>query len=411
VKEVDGELVVEEVELAERSREEVVELGADVDPGSTISFRPSARPAAPAAKRRIDPPIDLKTLLRAIRGGGQLPAPGPYLATTTSLDRASLSRCWVHALGTAASWVVVGPDGQVEEQSKLVIGRGTGSDLIVSDGRVSKKHAELAFDRGDGVWKLRDLSSSNGTEVAGEELTPGRWVSLTRSGTRIVFGTEASLTFLEAPALLAFLQAVLEAASEATAGARKARAEAAPPPELGSSLAVKLSDEAPSASDGPAEAEPANGESAVEFADQAPQTDEFEYVAVEGDDPVAFVPDPVEPAPEPGDPPTSPVAPTRKLRRPKLVKRPKDPKVAAGAAQFQLARPGQAKRDAARATLSKKLTPHLEAGATIRIVLKGGAEGTAESVDQAVEVLAAYGKSVLRIEADLGGKRTVVFAR
>ena len=46
-----------------------------------------------------------------------------------------------------------------------LIGRGTGSTVVIDDPHVSARHAELRFERGQ--WWLRDLESSNGTMLNG----------------------------------------------------------------------------------------------------------------------------------------------------------------------------------------------------------------------------------------------------
>ena len=48
-----------------------------------------------------------------------------------------------------------------EPAGPLLIGRGHACDLVLTHETVSRRHAELL--REDGRWKLRDLSSTNGT--------------------------------------------------------------------------------------------------------------------------------------------------------------------------------------------------------------------------------------------------------
>jgi FHA domain/Domain of unknown function (DUF1707) len=50
----------------------------------------------------------------------------------------------------------------------LVLGRSRRCDVLLDDDTVSRVHAELR--RGDDGWYLRDLSSSNGTFVAGRPI-------------------------------------------------------------------------------------------------------------------------------------------------------------------------------------------------------------------------------------------------
>lgn len=60
--------------------------------------------------------------------------------------------------------VVRGPDHgavYVMTQPRATIGRGEESDIILSDLKASRQHAEVSLGS-DGIWKLRDLNSSNG---------------------------------------------------------------------------------------------------------------------------------------------------------------------------------------------------------------------------------------------------------
>ncbi len=61
-------------------------------------------------------------------------------------------------------------------QSRLIIGRRSASDIVLSDLSVSRRHAELC--RVDGRWQVRDLGSSGGTLLDGRKLTsqqPALW--------------------------------------------------------------------------------------------------------------------------------------------------------------------------------------------------------------------------------------------
>lgn len=65
----------------------------------------------------------------------------------------------------------------------LVVGREPGVDLLVDDLSVSRTHARLE-PRPDGVYRLIDLGSSNGTYVNGVRLESGT----VHSGDRVQFG-------------------------------------------------------------------------------------------------------------------------------------------------------------------------------------------------------------------------------
>lgn len=70
------------------------------------------------------------------------------------------------------------------EPGELVIGRHYACDVVLTDPRVSRRHARIVFR--DGGWVLQDLASTNGTTVNGA--TVGRCVL--RPGDRLVLGSE-----------------------------------------------------------------------------------------------------------------------------------------------------------------------------------------------------------------------------
>ena len=53
--------------------------------------------------------------------------------------------------------------------AQLVIGRSSACQIVLGDDTVSRRHAELRF--ADGRWLLRDLATSNGTNVNGRFVT------------------------------------------------------------------------------------------------------------------------------------------------------------------------------------------------------------------------------------------------
>jgi adenylate cyclase len=61
-------------------------------------------------------------------------------------------------------------------QPNVTIGRRESCDIALKAQGVSGNHCELAFQ--DGVWKVRDLGSSNGTKYKGARLTPNTWQKL-----------------------------------------------------------------------------------------------------------------------------------------------------------------------------------------------------------------------------------------
>ena len=61
--------------------------------------------------------------------------------------------------------------------------------------------------------------------------------------------------------------------------------------------------------------------------------------------------------------------------------------------------------------LPKRLTPHVEAGATFRIVLTGSIVEQAETVPEAISILKEAGPDLVSIEAQFMDHRILIFAR
>jgi hypothetical protein len=74
------------------------------------------------------------------------------------------------------------PAPEAVEHARLVLGRGAGCTVVLSDITVSRRHAELVLR--EGRWILRDLGSSNGTWVNGRQVVEAE----VRSGDRVVLG-------------------------------------------------------------------------------------------------------------------------------------------------------------------------------------------------------------------------------
>lgn|GEM_PF-534725 len=93
--------------------------------------------------------------------------------------------------------VVHGPDQGsvfVITSTRLSVGRGNESDLMLVDLKASRKHFELES-RGDGSWALKDLGSANGVVIKGAPIRS----ALIRSGEILTLG-ETVLEFVTADA-------------------------------------------------------------------------------------------------------------------------------------------------------------------------------------------------------------------
>ncbi len=76
-----------------------------------------------------------------------------------------------------------GTELALEDPSELVVGRGPGADLVLSEGMVSRRHVRLRLH--DGVLALEELGSTNGTFVNGARVTARELIS----GDRVLIGT------------------------------------------------------------------------------------------------------------------------------------------------------------------------------------------------------------------------------
>ena len=95
---------------------------------------------------------------------------------------------------------------------KLTIGRLVDNDVTLDDGSVSGRHAEV--DLGGDVAVLRDLGSTNGTFLNGEQVTGE---AALREGDEIYFGGVRSVFMEPAPAAIAESEEAFDAVAPAVA--------------------------------------------------------------------------------------------------------------------------------------------------------------------------------------------------
>lgn len=401
VHELDGELVVETREQKQaadaKAAAQVFEVPAGAGADARVEVRAAPEPEAPS--RRIEPALPLRDFVRAHRAGEALPLPGPYLLTTTALEKKELAGCRIHSLGSATSWSIV-TDGQVREHVRLFVGRAAACDIVFPSRLVSKKHAALGFDRGAGLWYVEDLGSVNGTTVAKAPCVPHRRTRIKKSGTRIRFGTDTELTFLETKALRVFLRVVLDMATEAVAKPTAAerpqdtvfqgqRPAAARPPE-------PEPEPAPEPTGDQAEFVDAVPEFALGADDDVPSEDVVKDELVFLDQ--APVADAYRADAEHIDRMTDE---TRRFHR-TLIQ---------GAPDFPLARADLRPATAAWNELPDALQTHSGAGAAFRVVLLGALVGETTGLVGTAEILRAFKPYVERVEAVYEERTEVIYQR
>jgi len=70
--------------------------------------------------------------------------------------------------------ILEGPDAGQEyllEKAVSVVGREKGVDILLSDSAVSRRHAAIEAEKG--VFRLKDLGSTNGTLLSGKKIREG----------------------------------------------------------------------------------------------------------------------------------------------------------------------------------------------------------------------------------------------
>jgi pSer/pThr/pTyr-binding forkhead associated (FHA) protein len=70
--------------------------------------------------------------------------------------------------------ILEGPDSGQEyllEKAVSVVGRMKGVDVLLSDSSVSRRHAAIEAEKG--VFRLKDLGSTNGTLLSGKKIREG----------------------------------------------------------------------------------------------------------------------------------------------------------------------------------------------------------------------------------------------
>ena len=80
-------------------------------------------------------------------------------------DSGSLTTTWAHPQRMMVSWRDAAGQHQQDFDRPFVMGRDDGADLKIDDGRISRLHARVWFERG--CWWIEDLASKNGTMLDG----------------------------------------------------------------------------------------------------------------------------------------------------------------------------------------------------------------------------------------------------
>ena len=118
----------------------------------------------------------------------------------------------VAATAPRADWSIMAISGELKGKSipirgSLVFGRSTTCDIVINDAHMSRRHAEISLK--DGVLRLVDLKSSNGTCVNGKNIGE----QILKPGDRIGFD---QVTFLVAGPASATVDVPTEDADDIT---------------------------------------------------------------------------------------------------------------------------------------------------------------------------------------------------
>ena len=79
-------------------------------------------------------------------------------------------------------------------EGTTLLGRGVDADVVISEPSISRRHARLIPEPEPGVWKIRDLKSSNGVHVGGKRVEE----ALVRHGDTFLLG-EVELRLRDEP--------------------------------------------------------------------------------------------------------------------------------------------------------------------------------------------------------------------
>ena len=126
----------------------------------------------------------------------------PPRASTVQMDRETFKKLAAAAESQAMA-LEERPDvsGQLRQ---LTLGRGSGCDLVITDGTVSERH--LVFTRESTGWNVRDVGSRNGSQVNGQPLSPGQPRAL-QNGEQLLAG-QVRLTYYSVEGMYARARSV-----------------------------------------------------------------------------------------------------------------------------------------------------------------------------------------------------------
>jgi hypothetical protein len=163
--------------------EPVLSRGRNAAPPAVPGPRPPDSAPAPVSQppRPVSPPSAEATIINNDAAAG-----ATLIASAPVGPQATLTV--TQATGAAA------PRGAIPvAQFPFVIGRSEGQ-LIIQDGNISRKHAQISFDAARQAFTITDLNSSNGTRLNNQRIPPGQPTPLAK-GTLIGLGPNVTLRF------------------------------------------------------------------------------------------------------------------------------------------------------------------------------------------------------------------------
>src|SRR6056297_2840652 len=127
------------------------------------------------------------------------------------------------------------------EKARVTIGRSADNDIVLPDGSVSHRHAEILYQ--DGNFYITDLGSTNGTLVNNQSITPKQSIPVDGNNAVIVGvfrlkvskdGGNGPTGHLSAPEAQSDSETIIERIPESTASKEKSAPEASAPKTVGS---------------------------------------------------------------------------------------------------------------------------------------------------------------------------------
>lgn len=94
--------------------------------------------------------------------------PGRTPARTPEEDLENVTTSWAGSSRVRVRWQDTDGESSRDFESDFVIGRSAEAQLQIKEGKISRQHAQVFFEKGQ--WLIKDLGSRNGTLLNGKRI-------------------------------------------------------------------------------------------------------------------------------------------------------------------------------------------------------------------------------------------------